>query len=63
LIIDHPGRDEELEIVRRHGHRSAMPRLDDFDIKPVANSAMLAAAREAVTHIRLPIRWSITSWM
>ena len=53
MIIDHPSRDEELEIVRRHGHRSAMPRLEDFDLKAVANSAMLAAAREAVTHIRL----------
>jgi MoxR-like ATPase len=53
MIIDHPSRDEELEIVRRHGHRSAMPRLEDFDLKAVANASMLAAAREAVTHIRL----------
>ena len=29
LLIDHPSRDEEREIVRRHGHRSAMPRLED----------------------------------
>ena len=56
MIIDHPSRDEELEIVRRHGHRSAMPRLEDFDIKPVANSAMLAAARPEkfdLTSVRL----------
>ena len=53
IIIDHPSRDEEREIVRRHGHRSAMPRLEDFGLKAVADSAMLAAAREAVTHIRL----------
>ena len=53
LIIDHPGRDEELEIVRRHGHRSAMPRLEDFGLRAVADSAMLAAMREAVMHIRL----------
>jgi MoxR-like ATPase len=53
LHIDHPSRDEELEIVRRHGHRSAMPRLEDFGLRPVADSAMLAMMREAVMHIRL----------
>ena len=53
MLIDHPSRDEELEIVRRHGHRSAMPRLEDFGLQAVADSAMLAAMREAVTHIRL----------
>jgi MoxR-like ATPase len=53
IIIHHPSRDEEREIVRRHGHRSAMPRLDDFGLRPVANAATLAAVREAVTHVRL----------
>ena len=53
ITIDHPSRDEERDIVRRHGHRSAMPRLEDFDIAAVADSAMLAAVREAVTHVRL----------
>jgi MoxR-like ATPase len=53
ITIEHPSRDEERDIVRRHGHRSAMPRLEDFDIVPVADSAMLAAVREAVTYVRL----------
>ena len=53
IIIDHPSRDEEREIVRRHGHRSAMPRLEDFGLVPVADSATLAAVREAVTYVRL----------
>jgi MoxR-like ATPase len=53
LIIDHPSRDEEREIVRRHGHRSAMPRPEDFGLKAVADSAVLAQARAAVTLIRL----------
>ena len=53
INIDHPSRDEERDIVRRHGHRSAMPRLEDFDIAPVADSATLAAVREAVTYVRL----------
>src|ERR1700756_895881 len=41
LIIDHPSRDEEREIVRRHGHRSAMPRLEDFGLKPIADGSAL----------------------
>src|SRR3979490_2509596 len=53
IIIDHPSRDEEREIVRRHGHRSAMPRLEDFGLQPVADASLLAAVREAVTHVGL----------
>jgi MoxR-like ATPase len=53
INIDHPSRDEEREIVRRHGHRSAMPKLEDFDLAPVADGAMLSAVREAVTYVRL----------
>jgi MoxR-like ATPase len=53
LIIDYPSRDEECEIVWRHGHRPAMPRLEDFALKAVANSAVLAEARDAVARIRL----------
>jgi len=53
LIIDHPSRDEEREIVRRHGHRSAMPRVEDFGLTAVADSSALARARAAVTQIRL----------
>jgi MoxR-like ATPase len=53
VIVDHPSRDEEREIVRRHGHRSAMPRLEEFGLKAIADSAALAKIREAVTLIRL----------
>jgi MoxR-like ATPase len=53
MIIDHPSRDEEREIVRRHGHRSAMPRVEDFGLVAVADGAALAQARAAVTQIRL----------
>jgi MoxR-like ATPase len=53
INIDHPSRDEEREIVRRHGHRSAMPKLEDFDLAPVADGKTLAAVREAVTYVRL----------
>jgi MoxR-like ATPase len=53
ISIDHPSRDEEREVVRRHGHRSAMPRLEDFGLEPVADSATLAVVRKAVTYVRL----------
>jgi MoxR-like ATPase len=53
IIIHHPSRDEEREIVRRHGHRSAMPRIEDFGLKPVADSATLGQMRAAVIGIKL----------
>src|ERR1700758_155104 len=53
ILIHHPSRDEEREIVLRHGHRSAMPRLEDFGLKPVADAVVLAQMREAVTRIKL----------
>ena len=53
LINDHPILDEEREIVRRHGHRSSMPRVEEFGLKPVADAATLAAMRQVVTGIRL----------
>src|SRR5450432_3270761 len=53
VIIEYPSRDEEREIVRRHGHRSAMPRIEDFGIKAVANVETLAQVRQLVTEIKL----------
>ena len=53
IVIDYPSRDEEREIVHRHGHRSAMPRLADFDIAAVATAEDLALARATVSNIRL----------
>jgi MoxR-like ATPase len=53
ILIAYPARDEEREIVRRHGHRSAMPRLEEFGLGPVVAAHALAEMREAVTRIRL----------
>src|ERR1700757_5450438 len=53
IVIHHPSRDEEVEIVRRHGHRSAMPRLEDFGLQPVADARTLADVRGAVSQVRL----------
>jgi MoxR-like ATPase len=53
IIIPHPSRDEEREIVRRHGHRSAMPRLEEFGLRAVADSHVLAEVRDAVMRLHL----------
>jgi MoxR-like ATPase len=53
IIVSHPSREEEREVVRRHGHRSAMPRLEDFGLQPVVDSRTLALMRAAVAQIKL----------
>ena len=53
IIIPHPSRDEERMIVRRHGHRSAMPRLADFGLQAVADSRTLLEVRDAVMRLHL----------
>ena len=53
IIVAHPSRDEEREVVRRHGHRSAMPRLEEFGLHPVADSKALEVMRKKVASIRL----------
>ena len=53
IVVYHPSRDEEREVVRRHGHRSAMPRLEDFGLKPVADAGVLAQMRAVVVGIQL----------
>ena len=53
IVIAHPSRDEEREVVRRHGHRSAMPRLAEFGLAAVADSRALADVRDQVTRLHL----------
>jgi MoxR-like ATPase len=53
IVIPHPSRDEERMIVRRHGHRSAMPRLEDFGLRAVADSRTLAEVRDLVMRLHL----------
>jgi MoxR-like ATPase len=52
VVIGYPSLEEERDVVRRHGHRTTMPRLADFDIRPVADLALLIAMRQAVQQIR-----------
>ncbi len=53
IVIAYPDRDEEREVVRRHGHRSAMPRLEEFGLHAVADSKILALVRQLVARIHL----------
>ncbi len=52
-ILDYPSEDEERAIVARHGHSTAMPKLADFGIQPVADMESLIAVRRFVETIRL----------
>ncbi|MCD7895459.1 MAG: MoxR family ATPase [Planctomycetaceae bacterium] len=51
--LGYPGRDEERDIVARHGHRPVMPNLSEFGLRPVVTRSGLAAARELTRRIRL----------
>jgi len=53
VVVGYPRRDEELEIVRRHGHRTVMPRLADFGLRQVANISTLQFMREMVASVTL----------
>ena len=51
--VPFPTRDEEIGIVRLHGHRTAMPRLEEFMLEKVADRGAVAAARERVRRLRI----------
>ncbi len=51
--VGYPSRDEERDMVRVHGHRTATPPLADFGIGAVATLDELAAMRRAVGALRL----------
>jgi len=51
--VGYPSRDEEREMVRVHGHRTATPPLAEFGIATVATLADVLAMRRVVADIRL----------
>jgi MoxR-like ATPase len=53
ILVDYPQREDELEIVRRHGNRSAMPHLGDFGLRAVADLTALREIRGAVEAVTL----------
>ena len=53
IQIGYPDRDQEREIVSRHGHRTAMPRLEDFGMQPVVDRGGLMEVRRFIQGITL----------
>ena len=53
VVVDYPSRDEEREMVRLHGHRTALPSLAEFGIETVAGPRELQEMRRLVAAIRL----------
>ena len=52
-VIEYPARDEETAIVARHGHRTTMPRLEEFALEQVAGQETLNEIGAFVEGIRL----------
>lgn len=53
IIIDHPGRNEELQVVRLHGRRVDMPSLSDFGLAAALTAEQINWARAACASITL----------
>src|SRR5262249_10201563 len=53
IVMGYPNREDEVEIVRRHGNRSAMPDLSQFGLRTVVNGSTLNAIRVAVREVKL----------
>ncbi|MBE7452951.1 MAG: MoxR family ATPase [Kofleriaceae bacterium] len=53
VVIGYPSRDEERAIVARHGHVTAMPKVEQFGIEAVADLDRLVAMRAVVRQVRM----------
>ena len=53
LMISYPPRDSEVEMVRVHGHRTAMPRIEDFHLPQVLSRDLLGEVRDYVASLRV----------
>ena len=52
-VLDYPTREEEIEIVRRHGTRTGSPKAQDLGVKSVVTRKDLEAAIASVSTVRL----------
>jgi MoxR-like ATPase len=53
ILIGYPNRDEELAMVRTHGHQTAMPKLDKLGVAPVCDLRFITWVRQTVAALRL----------
>jgi MoxR-like ATPase len=52
-LVGYPVRDQEVEIVTRHGNHGAMPKLETLGIRPVFDLPALEVSRKAIEQIRV----------
>lgn len=52
-VLSYPSREEEINIVNQHGHRSGTPKLSELGLKPVATQTAIAKATKLIGQIRL----------
>ena len=52
-VVAYPERDQEREIVKRHGHGTAMPKIAAFGLQPIGDLETVEAARALVAGIRV----------
>ena len=53
VLIGYPQREEELTMVKTHGHQTAMPSLDKLGVNPVCDLRFIQWVRQVVAGIRL----------
>ena len=53
VLIGYPGRDEEVTMVKTHGHQTAMPNLDRLGLTPLCDLRFITWVRQVVAGIRL----------
>jgi MoxR-like ATPase len=53
VVVPWPNREEERRIVRLHGNRTAMPKLEQFGLERLTDLATLQAVRQTVAELQL----------
>jgi MoxR-like ATPase len=53
VLITYPSREEELTMVKTHGHQTAMPNLDRLGLTPLCDLRFITWVRQIVAGIRL----------
>ncbi len=53
VLISYPAREEEVAMVRTHGHHTAMPNLDKLGLAPLCDLRFIQWVRQVVAGIRL----------
>jgi len=52
-VLDYPSREDEIEIVRRHGAKTGTPSMKELGIKPVVSAKEINNAVDAARSVRL----------